>query len=67
MPSHESLRRKIAEEEAWLARIDKERNEAPARLKDLRDRLIGDLPVPTSPKPIPSEWLTSPSLNVNLT
>jgi hypothetical protein len=54
----ESLRRKIAEEEARLARVEKERDEALAKLKELRDRLIGDLPVPTSPKPIPSEWLT---------
>ena len=58
MSDPESLLKKIAEEEARLARIDKERDEALARLKDLRDRLIGDLPVPTSPKPIPSEWLT---------
>ena len=59
MSDPESLLKKIAEEEARLARIDKERDEALARLKDLRDRLISDLPVPTSPKPIPSEWLTS--------
>jgi hypothetical protein len=59
MSDPESLLKKIAEEEARLARIDKEREEALARLKDLRDRLIGDPPVPTSPKPIPSEWLTS--------
>ena len=59
MSDPESLLKKIAEEEARLARIDKEREEALARLKDLRDRLIGDPPVPTSPNPIPSEWLTS--------
>jgi hypothetical protein len=58
MSDPESLRRKIAEEEARLARVEKERDEALAKLKELRDRLIGDLPVPTSPKPIPSEWLT---------
>jgi len=58
MSDPESLLKKIAEEEARLVRIDKERDEALARLKDLRDRLIGDLPVPTSPKPIPPEWPT---------
>ena len=55
MSDPESLRKKIAEKEARLARIDKEREEALAKLKELRDRLIGDLPVTTSPKPIPSE------------
>lgn len=59
MPDNRSLRQAIAEEEARLARVEKERDEALARLKDLRDRLIGDLPVPTSPKPTPPEWLTS--------
>ncbi|MDO8738415.1 hypothetical protein [Candidatus Deferrimicrobium sp.] len=58
MSDPESLLKKIAEEEARLARVEKERDEVLARLKDLRDRLIGDLPVPTSPKPIPSKWLT---------
>ena len=58
MTDPESLRKKIAEKEARLARIDKEREEALARLTDLRDRLNGDLPVPTSPKPIPSRRLT---------
>jgi len=58
MSDLESLRKRIAEEEARLARVEKERDEALAKLKELRDRLIGDLPVPTSPKPIPSEWLT---------
>ena len=49
MSDPESLLKKIAEEEARLVRIDKVRDEALARLNDLRDRLIGDLPVPTSP------------------
>ena len=59
MSDPESLRKKIAEKEARLARVEKEREEALAKLKELRDRLIGDPPVPTSPKPILSEWLTS--------
>ena len=58
MSDPESLRKKIAEKEARLTRVEKERDEALAKLKELRDRLIGDLPVPTSPKSIPSEWLT---------
>lgn len=61
MSDLESLRKKIAEEEARLARVEKERDEALTRLKELRDRLIGDLPVPTSPKPIPSDILPFPS------
>ncbi len=60
MSDPESLRKRIAEEEARLARIEKEREETLSRLKELRDRLIGDLPVPTSPKPIPSDSLPFP-------
>jgi len=59
MSDPESLRRKIAEEEARLARVEKERDEALARLKDLRDRLAVEDSAPTPSKPIPSEWLTS--------
>ena len=55
----ESLRRKIAEEEARLARIDKEREEALAKLQELKNRLAVEEPAPTPSKPIPSEWLTS--------
>ena len=55
----ESLRRKIAEEEARLARAEKERDEALAKLKEFRDRLAVEDSAPTPSKPIPSEWLTS--------
>ena len=61
MPDLESLRKKIAEEEARLARVEKERDEALAKLQELKDRLIGDLPVSISPKPIPSDSLHFPS------
>jgi hypothetical protein len=60
MSDLESLRKRIAEEEARLARVEKERDETLSRLKELRDRLIGDLLVPNSPKPIPSDSLPFP-------
>lgn len=63
MSDLESLRKKITEEEARLARVEKERDEVLARLKYLRDRLIGDLPVSISPKPIPSDSLHFPPKN----
>jgi len=59
MPDPESLRKRIAEEEARLARVEKERDEALAKLKELRDRLAVEDSAPTPSKPNPSEWLTS--------
>lgn len=41
-----SLRRKIAEEEARLARIEKDREETLARLQELKGRLIEDFSAP---------------------
>jgi len=58
MSDPESLLKKIAEEEARLARIDKEREEALAKLQELKDRLAVEDSAPTPSKPIPSEWLT---------
>jgi hypothetical protein len=54
-----SLRKKITEEEARLARINKERDEALARLQELKGRLAGEDSASTPPKAVPSEWLTS--------
>jgi hypothetical protein len=59
MSDPESLRRKIVEEEARLARVDKEREEALAKLQELKDRLAVEDSAPNPPKPVPSEWLTS--------
>ena len=58
MSDLESLRKKIAEEEARLARIEKERDEALAKLQELKDRLAVEDSAPTPPKPIPSGRLT---------
>jgi hypothetical protein len=59
MSDLESLRKKIAEEEARLARVEKERDEALAKLQELKDRLAVEYSAPILPKPVPSEWLTS--------
>ncbi|MDO8738422.1 hypothetical protein [Candidatus Deferrimicrobium sp.] len=55
MPDNRSLRQAIAEEEARLARIDKEREEALAKLQELKDRLAVEDSAPTPPKPVPSD------------
>src|SRR3990172_9608727 len=60
MTDSESLRRKIADEEARLARIDKERAEVLARLKDLKNRPVGESDA-SVPEPIPSDGLPFPS------
>lgn len=59
MSDLESLRKRIAEEEARLARVEKERDEAFAKLQELKDRLAVEDSAPIPSKPIPSEWLTS--------
>jgi len=59
MSDLESLRKRIAEEEARLARVEKERDEALAKLRKLKDRLAVEDSAPIPSKPIPSEWLTS--------
>src|SRR3990170_1189265 len=61
MSDLESLRKKIAEEEARLARIEKERTEALTKLQELKDRLAVEDSAPTLPKPIPPEGLPFPS------
>jgi len=58
MSNPESIRRRIAEEEAKLARIEKDREETLARLQELKDRLAVEDSAPTPPKPVPSELLT---------
>lgn len=58
MSDLESLRKRIAEEEARLARIEKEREETLAKLQKLKDRLAGEDSAPSPPKPVLSEWLT---------
>jgi len=60
MTDPESLRRKIADEEARLARIDKERAEVLDRLKDLKNRPVGGSDA-SVPEPIPSDGLPFPS------
>jgi hypothetical protein len=59
MSDLESLRKRIAGEEARLARINKEREEALAKLQELKDRLAVEDCAPIPPKPVPPEWLTS--------
>src|SRR3990170_8297521 len=61
MPDPQSLHRKIAEEENRLARIEKERAEALAKLQELKDRLAAEVSAPTPPKPVPSDNLPFPS------
>src|SRR4030066_1696693 len=60
MTDPESLRRKIADEEARLARIEKERAEVLDRLKDLKTRPVGGSDA-SVPDPIPSDGLPFPS------
>lgn len=57
MSDLESLRRKFTEEEARLARIEKERAEVFARLQALKGRLAVEDSAPSSPKPILSDSL----------
>jgi hypothetical protein len=54
MSDLESLRKKITEEEARLARIEKERGETLAKLQELKDRLAVEDSAPIPPKPVPS-------------
>jgi hypothetical protein len=61
MSDLESLRKRIAEEEARLARVEKERNEALAKLQELKDRLAVEDSAPTPPKPVPSDEAPSRS------
>lgn len=56
-----SLRQAIAEEEARLARIEKEREEALAKLQKLKDGLAAEVSVPAPLKPVPSGNLPFPS------
>jgi hypothetical protein len=53
----ESIRHQIAEEEAKLARIEKDREETLARLQELKGRLTEDFSAPIFPKPIPFDSL----------
>jgi len=57
MSNPESIRRRIAAEEAKLARIDKDREETLARLQELKGRLTEDFSAPIFPKPIPFDNL----------
>jgi len=59
MSDLKSLRKKIAEEEARLARVEKERTEALAKIQELKGRLAVEDSAPIPPSPVPSEWLTS--------
>jgi hypothetical protein len=61
MSDLESLRKRIAEEEARLARVEKERDEALAKLQELKDRLAVEDSAPIPPKPVPSDSLPFPS------
>jgi hypothetical protein len=59
MSDNRSLRQAIAQEEARLARIEKEREETLARLQELKGRLTKDFSAPIPPKPVLAGWLTS--------
>ncbi|MFZ2223135.1 MAG: hypothetical protein WAV26_00460 [Candidatus Deferrimicrobium sp.] len=61
MSNPESIHRRIAEEEAKLARIEKDREETLARLQELEGRLAEDFSAPTPQKPIPPDSLPFPS------
>src|SRR4030065_1903963 len=61
MPDPQPTHRKMAEEENRLARIEKERAEALAKLQELKDRLAAEVSAPTPPKPVPSDNLPFPS------
>ena len=61
MPDNRSLRQAIAQEEARLARIEKERTEAIAKLLELKGRLAVEDSAPIPPRPAPSDSLPFPS------
>jgi len=61
MSNPESIRRRIAEEEAKLARIEKDREETLARLQELKGRLAVEDSAPIPPKQVPSDSLPFPS------
>jgi len=61
MSDYSSLRQAIAEEEARLARVEKERDEALAKLQELKDRLAVEDSAPIPPKPVPSDEAPSRS------
>ncbi len=61
MSNPESIRHRIAEEETKLARIEKERGEALAKLQELKDQLAVEDSAPLPPKPVPSDSLPFPS------
>jgi hypothetical protein len=61
MSDNRSLRQAIAQEEARLARIEKEREGTLARLQELKDRLAVEDSAPTSPMPVPSDKAPSRS------
>src|SRR3990172_4835782 len=61
MSDLESLRKKIADEEARLDRAEKERTEALAKLQELKGRLAVEDSPPTPPKRVPSDSLPFPS------
>jgi hypothetical protein len=59
MSDNSSLHQAIAKEETRLAWLEKERAGALAKHQELKDRLAVEESAPTSPMPVPSEWLTS--------
>lgn len=61
MSDRYSLRRKIAEEEARLARIEKKRAETLAILEDLKSQLAASVRTRASRKPTPSDRSPFPS------
>ena len=61
MSNPESIRRRIAEEEVKLARIEKDREETLARLQELKGRLAVEDSAPIPPKQVPSDSLPFPS------
>ena len=60
MLDKDNLRKAIADEEARLARIEKERAEALAKLQELKDRLAEEDFAPAPQKPTPSDSLPFP-------
>jgi len=58
MSDNSSLRQAIAEEEARLDRVEKEREETLSRLKELKYRLAVEGSAPIPPEPVPSGRLT---------
>jgi len=61
MSDNDVLRKAIAEEEARMARIEKERDEALAKLQELKDQLAEEYLAPASPMSTPSDGLPFPS------